>query len=160
MNRLRFYAFAQAWVAVVAMALAALAAAGGLSPGWLLLLSVANGIGLALRFPVFSALVADTARRDQLPMALTLNALAINLTRIAGPLLAGLLMASFGTVAVFALNAAMSTLACVLILRARHRRAARRTGAGPLAGDGRGAALRRRTPAMHAILLRAFVFFT
>ena len=62
-----------------------------------LVFSLINGIGLALRFSVFSALVADTVSREQLPAALTLNALAINLTRVIGPLVAGVLMASFGT---------------------------------------------------------------
>jgi MFS family permease len=125
-----------------------------------LLLSLANGIGLALRFPVFSALVADTATREQLPAALTLNALAINLTRIAGPLLAGLLMASFGTAVVFALNAVMSIVACVLILRAPFRDTPVR-GPQPHLWESMAAGLRftRRSPAMQAILLRAFIFF-
>lgn len=160
LDRPRFYAFAQAWIALVAIALAALAATGRLSATWLLLFSVANGIGLALRFPVFSALVADTATREQLPMALTLNALAINLTRIAGPLLAGLLMAAAGTAAVFALNAVMSTLACALILRARIGRTARH---GPPVGLWQamadGIRFAAGSPALRAVLLRAFVFF-
>lgn len=161
LNRRRFYAFAQAWIAVVSLALAAMSAGGALSAPWLLALSLANGIGLALRFPVFSALVADTASREQLPMALTLNALAINLTRIAGPLLAGVLMASFGTAVVFALNAAMAMLACVLILRApippTH---APQTSHSPLwASIAEGLRHVRSSPLLQAILLRAFVFF-
>jgi MFS family permease len=160
LDRPRFYAFAQAWIAVVAIALAVLAATDRLSAPWLLLLSLANGIGLALRFPVFSALVADTATREQLPMALTLNALAINLTRIAGPLIAGLVIAASGTAAVFALNAVMSTLACALILRARiprHSTGAPR--AGLWASMAEGLRFASRSAALRAILLRAFVFF-
>jgi MFS family permease len=160
LNRRHFYAFAQAWVAVVAVALAVMSATDTLSAPWLLLLSLANGIGLALRFPVFSALVADTASREQLPAALTLNALAINLTRIAGPLLAGLLMASLGTAVVFALNAVMSTVACLMILRAPLRPVPVR---GPHAHlwESMAAGLRfaRGSRTMQAILLRVFVFF-
>ena len=160
LNRRRFYAFAQGWIAVVAIGLAALAATGQLSATWLLLFSLANGIGLAMRFPVFSALVADTATREQLPMALTLNALAINLTRIAGPLIAGVLMASFGTATVFALNALMSILACVLILRSRIGVV---PGRGPQqhlwAAMAEGLRFARRSPPLRAVLLRAFVFF-
>ncbi len=161
LERRRFYAFAQGWIALVAIALAGLAATDRLSAPWLLLFSLANGIGLALRFPVFSALVADTATREQLPMALTLNALAINLTRIAGPLLAGVLMASFGTAPVFALNAVMSTLACVLILRARIRRTlpASRPHTGLWSAMADGLRFAHRSPALRAILLRTFVFF-
>lgn len=161
LNRRRFYAFAQGWVALVSLVLVVMSAGGSLSAPWLLGLSLANGIGLALRFPVFSALVADTASREQLPMALTLNALAINLTRIVGPLLAGVLMASFGTAVVFALNAAMSMLACALILRApipsTHGPQTRQT---PLwSSILEGLQYVRNCPPLQAILLRAFVFF-
>ena len=160
LNRRRFYAFAQAWVAVVAIALAVLAATDTLSAPWLLLLSLANGIGLALRFPVFSALVADTARREQLPQALTLNALAMNLTRIVGPLVAGVLMASFGTATVFALNAVMSALACGLILRARIVAVPSR-GPQPhlLTAMADGLRFTRGSAVLRAILLRTLVFF-
>ncbi len=160
LNRQRFYAFAQGWIAVVAIALAVLAATDRLTAPWLLLFSLINGIGLALRFPVFSALVGDTVSREQLPAALTLNALAINLTRVVGPLVAGVLMASFGTATVFTLNAVMSALACLLILRAP-------IGPVPvrvrnpqlLAAMAEGLRFTARSPMLRAILLRAFIFF-
>lgn len=93
LERRRFLAFSQAWIALVALGLAVGAATDTLTPATLLALCVLNGIGLALRFPVFSALVPDMVPREQLSAALTLNALAINLTRVVGPLLAGAVLA-------------------------------------------------------------------
>ncbi|MDB5928858.1 MAG: arabinose transporter permease [Polaromonas sp.] len=159
-NRKRLYAFAQFWIALVSAALAVLAAGGWLTANWLLLLCFANGIGLALRFPVFSAIVPTLVPRDQLISALTLNALAINVSRIAGPLLAGVVMASLGMGAVFALNAALSIVSCVLILKSGPNSGQpAHSGEGMLATMRGGMAFVRRSPLMRNILLRVFEFF-
>ncbi|CAN5338017.1 N/A [soil metagenome] len=159
-NRKRLYAFAQFWIALVSAALAVLAGGGWLTADWLLLLCFANGIGLALRFPVFSAIVPTLVPREQLTAALTLNALAINVSRIAGPLLAGVVMASLGMGAVFALNAALSILSCVLILKSGPNSGQPvRQGEGMLATMRGGMRFVRQSPLMRNILLRVFEFF-
>lgn len=159
-NRKRLYAFAQFWIALVSATLAALAVAGWLTANWLLLLCFANGIGLALRFPVFSAIVPTLVPRDQLTAALTLNALAINVSRIAGPLLAGVVMASLGMGAVFALNAALSILSCVLILKSGPNSGQpMQQGEGMLATMRGGVAFVRQSQMMRHVLLRVFEFF-
>jgi MFS family permease len=159
-NRKRLYAFAQFWIALVSAALALLAAGGWMTANWLLLLCFANGIGLALRFPVFSAIVPTLVPREQLTAALTLNALAINVSRIAGPLLAGVVMASLGMAAVFALNAALSILSCVLILKSGpNSDQPVRQGEGMLATMRGGLVFVRHSPLMRNVLLRVFEFF-
>lgn len=169
LERHRFLAFSQAWIALVALGLAVGAATDTLTPATLLVLCVLNGIGLALRFPVFSALVPDMVPREQLSAALTLNALAINLTRVIGPLLAGAVLAWSSTAAVFALNAATSVLAGMLILRAPRtahlphglhgpRTAHERVGS-LAAAMGEGLRHVRASRVLRAILIRAFVFF-
>ncbi|MBT9475156.1 MFS transporter [Polaromonas sp.] len=159
-NRKRLYAFAQFWIALVSAALAVLAAGGWLTANWLLLLCFANGIGLAMRFPVFSAIVPTLVPREQLTSALTLNALAINVSRIAGPLLAGVVMASFGMAAIFALNAALSILSCVLILKSGPNSGQPvHQGEGMLATMRGGMRFVRQSPLMRNILLRVFEFF-
>ena len=160
LNRRRFLAAAQAWIAMVAAALALLAGADALSPPTLLLLCLLNGVGLAFRFPVFSALVSDLVARRQLSAALTLNALAINLTRVLGPIVAGIVLAWQGSAAVFALNAVLSVMAGVLIWRApiaAHAPPTERTRLLQAMRDGVGHAL--ASPILRAVLLRAFVFF-
>ena len=160
LERRRFLAFAQAWIAVVAAVLAGMAATDALTPTTLLVLCALNGVGLALRFPVFSALVPDMVPRDQLSSALTLNALAINMTRVIGPIVAGAVLAWWGAASVFMLNAAMSVLAGALILLAPRNVSVQtlpRVSLGRAMGDG----LRhvRGSPVLRAILIRAFVFF-
>ena len=80
---------------------------GALSPLVLLLLVFANGIGLAMRWPVFSAIVPELVSRAQLPAALALNGVSMNASRIIGPLVAGALIASVGSAWVFLLNAVL-----------------------------------------------------
>ncbi|MFJ1255798.1 MFS transporter [Cupriavidus sp. CuC1] len=160
LDRKRLYAFAQFWIALVSIALAVLAAAGWMTAHSLLLLCFANGIGLAMRFPVFSAIVPTLVPRAQLPAALTLNALAINVSRIAGPLLAGVVMASLGMGAVFALNAALSLLSCALILQCKTPpHDSTRASQGLLATMRGGVAYVRQSPSMRNILVRTFLFF-
>jgi len=160
LNRRRFLAVAQAWIAVVAAVLAVLASNDALTPGTLLLLCLLNGVGLALRFPVFSALVPDLVERRLLSSALTLNALAINLTRVLGPIVAGIVLAWQGSATVFALNAVLSVVAGVLIWRAPiapHTPPSQRTGLLQAMRDGVGHA--RTSSILRAVLFRAFVFF-
>ena len=71
----------------------------------LLALTFANGIGLAMRWPVFAAIVPELVPRTALPAALALNGVAMNASRIIGPLVAGAMIASAGSAYVFALNA-------------------------------------------------------
>lgn len=160
LNRRRFLAVAQAWIALVAAALAALEGTDALTPQALLLLCLLNGVGLAFRFPVFSALVPDLVERHLLSSALTLNALAINLTRVLGPVIAGIVLAWQGTAMVFVLNAVLSILAGVLIWRApiaAHAPPSHRTRLLQAMRDGVTHAL--ASPILRAVLFRAVVFF-
>src|SRR5690606_12637092 len=115
----RYYLVTQLWVAVVAVLLSAVVLFGVMTPALLLALTFANGIGLAMRWPVFSAIVPELVPRAQLPAALALNGVSMNASRIAGPLLAGAIIASAGSAWVFVLNALLSLVAAVIILRWR-----------------------------------------
>jgi MFS family permease len=92
---------------------------GQLTAPLLLALTFANGIGLAMRWPVFSAIVPQIVPREQLPSALALNGVSMNLSRVVGPMLAGGLIAAVSPAAVFALNALLAVVSFVLILRWR-----------------------------------------
>jgi len=120
LDRRRWLMATQFWLAATAIALCAVTALDLMTAPLLLVLVFANGIGLALRWPVFSAIVPELVPRDQLASALALNGVAMNLSRIVGPLVAGALIASAGSVWVFALNAVLSLLSGLLILRWRH----------------------------------------
>ncbi len=117
LNRKHFLFFTQVWVAVVGMLLAAAVFLQVVTPPLLLMLLFMNGVGLALRWPVFSAIVPELVPRAQLPAALALNGVSMNASRILGPLVAGAIIASLGSAWVFLLNAVLSVGAAVVITR-------------------------------------------
>ena len=117
LDRKRYFLITQIWVAVVASLLSFTIFLGWISPPLLLALVFANGIGLAMRWPVFSAIVPELVPRPQLPAALALNGVSMNASRILGPLIAGALIASVGSAWVFLLNAVLSLAAAIVITR-------------------------------------------
>jgi MFS family permease len=117
LDRRRYFAATQLWVSINALVLAGLSLSGALTAPLLLALTFVNGVGLALRWPVFAAIVPQVVPKAQLPEAMALNGIAMNLSRVIGPVLAGALLAATGPAAVFVLNALLAAVAFVLILR-------------------------------------------
>jgi hypothetical protein len=109
---------------------------------------------------VFSAIVPDLVPRSQLASALALNGVAMNLSRIVGPLVAGALIASAGSVWVFALNAVLSVLSGFVVLRWRYTHPAQPLGQERLISAMRvGVQFVRQSPRLLAVLLRVSIFF-
>ena len=131
-----------------------------LTPALLLALTFVNGIGLAMRWPVFAAIVPEIVSRAQLSPAIALNGIAMNLSRVIGPVLAGAMLAAFSPAAVFVLNALLAGAAFVLILRWK-----RQPKASALPGERFFGAMRvglnyaLQSPRLKVILLRVFLFF-
>jgi MFS family permease len=74
---------------------------------WMVIgLSLVVGVTDALSMPSFQSIVPSIVEHRQIASALALNATQFNLSRILGPALAGILMASLGAIGCFALNAA------------------------------------------------------
>lgn len=158
-DRRRYLIFTQVWVACTAILICAALAAGAMSAELLLFLTFANGIGLAMRWPVFAAVIAELVPREQLPVATALSGMAMNLSRIVGPLLAGAIIAAFGGIYVFALNAFMSILAGLAILRWRRERIVSMLPSERFFGAVRvGLQHVRASSRMRAVLRRAFAF--
>jgi MFS family permease len=159
-DRRRFFAMTQIWASLVAILLALLSFAGTLSAPLLLVLTFANGITMAMRWPVFAAIVPDLVPRQDLSAALALNAIAANMSRVIGPVVAGALLAGAGSAYVFLLNAGLSVFACVLILRWRSE-----PKISALPGERFFAAMRvgiqhvNQSPRMRIVLVRIFLFF-
>jgi MFS family permease len=159
-DRRRYFAVTQLWVASVAVVLCACSIADILSAPLLLALTFANGIGMAMRWPVFAAIVPEVVPRHELPAALALNGVAMNMSRVIGPVVAGALLAGAGSAFVFALNAVLSVVAFVLILRWKSQRKA-----SALPGERFLGAMRvglqhvMQSPRMRNVLIRIFLFF-
>jgi MFS family permease/quinol monooxygenase YgiN len=115
LDRRLYFLITQIWLAGVGVVIFLLMSSGTLTAEALVFLTFMNGIGLALRWPVFAAIVPEVVSRGQLPSAMGLNGVAMNASRIAGPLLAGAIIASLGAQYVFALNAVLSVCAAIAI---------------------------------------------
>jgi MFS family permease len=160
LDRRRYFIMTQFWVAGVATLLCIAVLSGVMTPALLLVLTFANGIGLAMRWPVFAAIMPELVTRSQLPAALALNGISMNASRIIGPLVAGALIASAGTEYVFVLNAVLSVVSGFAVMRWRRTHVP-----SPLGRERLGSAMRvglqyvRQSARLRAVLLRVALFF-
>jgi len=160
LDRKRYFLFTQLWVAAVASLLSVVIFLDVMTPPLLLVLIFANGIGMAMRWPVFSAIVPELVPRSQLPAALGLNGVSMNASRIIGPLVAGALIASAGSAWVFLFNALLSIGAAIIISRWK-----REHTPNPLGRERLGSAMRvglqyvAQSYLLKGVLLRISIFF-
>ena len=98
-----------------AAALAVIAFAGLLTPALLLLLTFVLGCGLALNNPAAQAAVGELVPSAEVPSAVTLNSMGLNLARTLAPALGGVLVMASGAEAAFLVNA-LSYLPLVFVL--------------------------------------------
>ena len=117
LDRRRYFMATQFWVAANAALLFLVVASDAITAPLLLALVFTNGIGLAMRWPVFAAIVPELVPRHHLQSALALNAVAMNASRVIGPLIAGAIISAAGTEYVFALNLVLSVIAGIAISR-------------------------------------------
>jgi MFS family permease len=87
-------------------ALTVLAFCGMVNAPLLLLLTFLLGCGVALNGPAWQAAVGDVVPLNDVPAAVSLNILGINVARTVGPAVGGLVVAATGPRGAFALNAA------------------------------------------------------
>jgi predicted MFS family arabinose efflux permease/quinol monooxygenase YgiN len=159
-DRRRLLMAVNVYFLIVLGALAALTALGMMT-AWLLLSFIfAIGIGTALTMPAWSAIVPELVPADELPSAIALNSIGINISRAIGPAIAGVLVAAVGAWLVFALDA----LSCVGILAVllRWRREPRKSSlpAERFLGAIRvGLRFIIHTRALQAVLVRGAAFF-
>ncbi len=160
LDRKRFFLWTQFWVTAVAIVLAVCVSIDVITPPLLLALTFANGVGLALRWPVYAAITPELVPRVQLSSALALNAVSGNSARILGPLLAGVLIASFGSAYVFALNAALALMSAWIISRWQRTPVPQPLGRERLVSAMRiGVQFLWQSAHLKGVLLRIFLFF-
>ena len=160
MDRRVFLIMAQLWMAAVAGLLCVLSGFDALGAWGLVALTFGLGAGLAMTFPAWAATTPELVPREDLISAIALNGIGFNITRAIGPAIGGLTIAWFGMGAAFALNA-ICLLVMVVALFA-WKREAPRSRLPPehfLSAVRAGTRFVAATPAMHAAILRAVVFF-
>ncbi|WP_407177827.1 MFS transporter [Bradyrhizobium sp. STM 3562] len=88
-----------------ATVLTVLAWLGLITPNLLLALCFVVGSGMALMGPAWQSSVSEQVPPEALPAAVALNGISYNIARSMGPAIGGIVVASLGAVAAFALNA-------------------------------------------------------
>ena len=160
LDRRRYFAATQLWVSLNALVLAALSLADALTAPLLLALTFVNGVGLAMRWPVFAAIVPEVVPKAQLSPAIALNGIAMNLSRVIGPVLAGTLLAAVNEAFVFVLNAALAGIAFAMILAWRSQPRTSTLPGERFVGAMRvGLNFALQSPRLKVVLLRVFLFF-
>ena len=159
-DKRRYLLGVQLWMAAVATVLASLTLLG-LTTVWLLLaLTLGMGIGTALMMPAWNAITPELVGKNELPAAVALSSVGINLARALGPAIAGVLVNLVGPWLTFALNAA-SFFAVIGVLAVWKRE----TTPAVLPAERLFGALRagwrysRSSRPLQAVLVRALAFF-
>ena len=105
LDRRRLIIAVQAGLAVAGALLATLTFTGHMSPALLLMFTFVIGSGSVFITPAYQSLVPELVPRKDVPSAVQLNSININIARAVGPGIAGILIAHLGVGADFAINA-------------------------------------------------------
>ncbi|WP_444958625.1 MFS transporter [Microbulbifer sp. ZKSA002] len=112
-DKKRYLIILQIWMFLLTSILCLLTATGSTSILSLLTLTFLIGIGTALMVPVWSSITPLIVTKADLPQSIALNSMGINLARVIGPILGGVLLIYFNLEVLFALNAI--SFLCVII---------------------------------------------
>jgi MFS family permease/quinol monooxygenase YgiN len=104
-DRRKMLLWTQTWMLLVAALLGILTMANLTTPGILLGLTFAMSIGSSMNMPVWQAVTPELVPKEELPQAVTLSGIVVNLSRSIGPALAGIIIATSNIGFVFLLNA-------------------------------------------------------
>ena len=159
LDRRRLLIASQLWMLVAAGALSALTFTDAMTPGLLLALTFAIGVGTALTIPSFQAVMPELVGRALIPQGAALNGVNFNVARAVGPAFGGALIAAAGPGWVFAINA-ISFLGTMTVLAVWRREPPPRAfGVEHVwAAVGAGARFVRSAPALRTVLVRAALF--
>src|ERR1700694_690643 len=124
LNRKKLLCVMHVWLVVAAPGPAWLGSLRLLNPAVILIAVFLLGIGFACNAPVWTSVIPDVVTKEELPSAVTLGGVQMNISGVIGPALGGLLLPLIGANAVFALNAAgfLLVLAAILRWRKTHKR--------------------------------------
>lgn len=115
MNKRNILIFTQSLFMVLAFILAVLTQMRLITPIQIMLIAILNGVVMAFDAPSRQAVVVELVGKGHLLNAIALNSVAFNLSRIIGPALAGIFVASIGMSGCFYING-ISFLAVIIAL--------------------------------------------
>lgn len=117
LDRRNLIIWTQAALMILAFILAFLTSAHRISIPLIVVITLGTGIGTALNFPAWQAIISDIVPRKDLLNAIALNSAQFHTARLVGPALAGIILATWGAASNFYINA-FSFLAVILALLA------------------------------------------
>ena len=159
-DRRRLLLVTQIWMLAVTALLAAVTAAGAMTPWLLLAFTFALGLGLALMMPAWVATTPELVPQEELRSAVALNSMGMNVARAVGPGLAGVMTAAAGPAAVFALSALSVGATIVALHRWRREPRTSTLPAEQFTGALRtGIRYARHSPPLKRVLVRGGAFF-
>jgi MFS family permease/quinol monooxygenase YgiN len=115
LDRRRLIIAVQIGLAVAGALLTAFTLAGHISPALLLVFTFIIGSGSVFITPAYQSLVPELVNREDVPSAVQLNSINVNVARAIGPAIAGIVIAHFGVGADFAVNAATFLVYAVVV---------------------------------------------
>ncbi len=157
----RVLLWSEPFLAVVATLLGVLAYLGLMGAPLLLVLTALIGLGTAFSLPAWQALLPELVRKDEIPAAVALNGLSLNLARAVGPASAGLLLSATGPAICFALNGLSFAVVSWVLWRGGRNAPPRVRSTEPLLDAiVAGARYVRHAPLLRIVILRmvGFVF--
>ncbi|HWH99531.1 MAG TPA: MFS transporter [Propionibacteriaceae bacterium] len=106
----------QVYGIIVAVLLAVLTALGMMPPALLLIFTFAVGAAQAMTSPTWQAMITELVPPSEFAAATRLDMVSVNVSRAAGPAIAGFVIASWGVPPVFALNAVLTLVFAIILL--------------------------------------------
>ena len=154
-DRVLLQLLAQSWSAVAALVLAGLVLQGIATPPAILVLTFLIGAGIAIRGPAWQAAICDLVPASQVPAAVIVSSVGFNLSRVVGPFVGGMVVATLGAAPAFLINV-LTSLVLIAVLLRRLRPPTRRPDRGEDRATLR-AGLRSilASPVLRAVLVRA-----
>lgn len=147
-------------MALVAVMLGVLTLTGNIEVWSLLLLTLMLGIGTAMVMPAWQSIIPEVVKRSDLGGAIALNTMGMNISRVLGAFIAGLIILAAGPGAVFVTNAVSFTFIIIVLLR--WKRAAPETGLPPeplVPAVKTGLRYARHSPALLSTIFRSIGFY-
>ena len=125
-DRLHGSRVTQSLAALQAFSLWGMAIAGWLTIEWLFCLVLVQGVIMAFNQPLRFAIIPSLVEHKDLGSAIAINSISFNFARVAGPALAGIIIAQSGTATAFLINSVTYVLFIVSLFSINPRFAAAR----------------------------------
>jgi MFS family permease len=157
-ERRRLLFTTQAVAMMLAFILATLTITGLVQIWMVLVIAVGRGIVLSFNQPARQSLISELVPREDLKNAIALNSATLNLTRVLGPTIGGVLIATVGVAGAFYLNAAsfLAVLYALALMRFPER-APRHKKTSMLADLAGGLSYLRQRPTLRTLVLLALL---